>query len=69
MEKLFEDQVESLYKIQKDLGLNGGTLYSYTNGKTRIRDMSCGTLLLLAIYHDMNMQDLYMKILKYNKKR
>lgn len=67
MKKLFKDQKESLYKVQKDLGMNHGTLYKYANGLIDIRKMPIDTMSLLAKYFNMNVGDLYPAMIDYQK--
>lgn len=68
MIKLYEGQKESIYKIQKESGLNKGTLYKYTKG-TPIEKMETKTLINVALYLNMRPGELYKKIQDYQNKK
>lgn len=67
--KLFEEQDESLYKIQKNCALGQYTLYRYAKGQRKIENMPLDILFRLSLYLNIEAYDLYIKMLDYQKKR
>lgn len=69
MQKLFKEQNVSLYKIQKDLGLEIKRLYRYADGTCKIKSMPTELLVKLADYFKIKPQDLYEKMIQYEKEK
>ncbi len=68
MIKLYEEQKVSIYKIQKDLGLDRMRLYRYANGIIPIDKIPAKLVLDLAYYLKEEPNDLMKKMTKYLKK-
>ena len=69
MQKLFKEQKASLYKIQKDLGLEIKRLYRYADGTCKIESMPTELLVKLAVYFEIRPQYLYEKMIQYEKEK
>lgn len=69
MQKLFKEQKVSLYKIQKDLGLEIKRLYRYADGTCKIKSMPMDLLVKLAEYFKIKPQYLYEKMIQYEKEK
>lgn len=70
MEKLYKEQKNSLYKIQKETGLSKYTLYRYAKGIANIRNMRFDTLKKIADIEEIDPISLLNKVENYqnNKK-
>lgn len=68
MIKLYEEQKVSIYKIQKDLGLDRMRLYRYANGIISIDKIPAKLVLDLAYYLKEEPNDLMKKMTKYLSK-
>ena len=68
MIKLYEEQKISIYKIQKDLGLDRMRLYRYANGIVPINKIPTKLVLDLAHYLKEEPNDLMKKMIKYLSK-
>ena len=62
--KLYKEQKNTIYELQKELDLSINTLYNYARGRTDIDKMQIGTLISIArlehkepmeLYNDMKM--------------
>lgn len=69
MLKLFKEQKESLYKVQKEIGCGIYTLYRYAKGQRNIKNMPAKMVCDLANYFKIEVNDLYNKMLKYQKEK
>lgn len=69
MIKLIEEQKESLYIIQKELGLGMYTLYRYAKGQRKIENMPFNMLYKLSNYFGIDMNTLYIKMCEYEAKK
>lgn len=69
MQKLFKEQKVSLYKIQKDLGLEIKRLYRYADGTCKIKSMPTELLVKLADYFKIKPQYLYQRMIQYEKEK
>ena len=67
MKKLYKEQKNSLYKIQKECGLNKYTLYKYVNGTSDIRNIRFDTLKKIAEVEKIDPLTLLDKIVQYQK--
>lgn len=67
MKKLYKEQKKSLYKIQKECGLNKYTLYKYVNGTSDIRNIRFDTLKKIAEVEKIDPLILLDKIVQYQK--
>lgn len=68
MIKLFEEQKQTLYQVQKELGLGRYTLYRYASGKHNIKNMPTNIICGLANYFKIEADTLYKKMLDYQNK-
>lgn len=68
MLKLFEEQKESLYKVQKGIGCGIYTLYRYAQGQRSVKNMPAKIVCDLANYFKIEVNDLYDRMVKYQKK-
>lgn len=68
MNKLFKEQEVTIYKVQKDLGLDKMRLYNYVTKKYKIESMPIDLLLKLAHYFKMEVNDIYNKMVDYQKR-
>lgn len=65
MIKLFEEQKQSIYKIQKDTGIPIAKLYRYAKGDTPINKMPVDLVLQLANYFKIEPNELVNMMLRY----
>ena len=68
MIKLFENQKVSLYEVMKGTGLYAQHLYPYAKGERNIKKMSANTLLQISNYFKIEANEMYNKMLDYQKK-
>ena len=66
--KLYKGQKNTLYELQKQLGLSLNTLYNYARGKVDIDKMPIGTLTKLATIEEQDPIKLYYEMKRYLKK-
>ena len=67
--KLFKDQNVSIYKLTKDLNISKRTIYKYVEGLSKVENMSAKLLILLADYFEMEIRDIYEKMVEYQEER
>ena len=67
MKKLYEEQKHSLYKIQKELGLDKMRLYRYATGQFKIESMPSNLLKDIAKIERISVDELYRKMVEYQK--
>ena len=65
MKKLFERQNVSLYRIEKDLGLEIKRLYRYADKTIDIHKMPTELVLDLACYFHIEVNQLYQEMIDY----
>ena len=68
MIKLFDEQRESIYKIQKDLGLHKMRLYRYANGSLDVNNMPVELILQLSNYFKIEPNKLFKEIKDHARK-
>ena len=68
MIKLFENQKESIYKIQQNLNLDKMRLYRYADGSLNVRNMPAELILKLANYFKIEPNKLYEEMIEYEAK-
>lgn len=68
MIKIYEEQTDSIFKIQKDLNLDKMRLYRYANGKCSVENMPPKLLNDLAIYFNIEPFVLLEKMKEYSEK-
>ena len=68
MLKLYKDQKVSIYKIQKDLGLDKMRLYRYATGVVDIAHIATKLVLDLAYYLKIEPNKLMRDMIDYLKK-
>lgn len=66
--RLYKNQKNTLYELQKQLGLSINTLYNYARGITDIDKMQIGTLVRMATLEEQDPVKLYYEMKKYLKK-
>lgn len=69
MVTLFEGQKQSLYKLQKEIKVGKDVLYKYARGERKIKEMPMKTILAIAYAEKIEVNILYEKMLKAEKKR
>ena len=57
--KLYKEQKNTIYELQKELDLSINTLYNYARGKTDIDKMQIGTLINIARLEHKEPMELY----------
>ena len=65
MKKLYKEQKHSLYDIQKRIGVSKITLYNYANKKRNIDNMPLKMILDIALYEQMEPNELVKRIKEY----
>ena len=65
MKKLFERQNVSLYRIEKDLGLEIKRLYRYADKTIDIHKMPSELVIDLAYYFHIEVNQLYQEMIDY----
>ena len=66
--KIYEDQKNSIYTLQKKLGLSNYALYKYANNTIKIDKMPVGVFLEISKLEKETPGNLYQKIKKYQEK-
>lgn len=69
MVTLFEGQKQSLYKLQKEIKVGKDVLYKYARGERKIKEMPMKIILAIACAEKIEVNILYEKMLKAEKKR
>ena len=67
--KLYEEQKNSIYSLQKKMNLSKDCLYKYARGERLIKNMAVKTLLDIAYLEKVEPNLLFAKMLEYQKKR
>lgn len=57
--KLYKEQKNTIYELQKELDLSINTLYNYARGRTDIDKMQIGTLINIARLERKEPMELY----------
>ena len=65
---LYENQKNSIYTLQKKLGLSNYALYKYANNTIKIDKMPVGEFLEISKLEKETPGNLYQKIKKYQEK-
>lgn len=69
MKKLYKEQKNTIYRIQKETGLCKNALYKYINGISDIRNMRFNTLKKIAEIEEIDPLILLDKIVEYQKSK
>lgn len=69
MKKLYEEQKNTLYQLQKELNLNIMRLYRYADGVVSIDKMPISLLNDIARLEEIDPNELFKKIKEYQKKK
>ena len=67
MVKLYKEQKNSIYKLQKLCGLGKDTLYKYARGYRKIENMPVNIILKISHYEKINPNELIEKMIEYEK--
>lgn len=67
--KLYEEQKNSIYSLQKIMNLSKDCLYKYARGERLIKNMPVKTLLDIAYLEKVEPNLLFAKMLEYQEKR
>lgn len=63
--KLYKEQKNTIYELQKELDLSINTLYNYARGRTDIDKMQIGTLIKMAKLEHKEPISLYYAMKEY----
>lgn len=66
--KLYEEQKNTIYKIQKELGLSKDYLYKYARGEIKISKMTGSLLLKIARCEHIDYKKLYYAMVEYQER-
>lgn len=66
--KLYKEQKNTIYELQKQLDLSINTLYNYARRRTDIDKMQIGTLIKMATIEEQDPIKLYYEMKEYLKK-
>ena len=69
MKKLYDGQKNSLYQLQKDLGLHIMRLYRYADGVVSIDKMPTELLYAIALREEIEPMELYRKMKEYQERK
>lgn len=69
MKKLYEDQKNTLYQLQKELNLNIMRLYRYADGVVDVEKMPTGLLNDIARLEGIDPNELFNKMQQYQKNK
>ena len=67
--KLYEEQKNSIYSLQKKMNLSKDCLYKYARGERLVKNMPVKTLLDIAYLEKVEPNLLFAKMLEYQEKR
>lgn len=67
--KLYEEQKNSIYSLQKKMNLSKDCLYKYARGERLIKNMPVKTLLDIAMYENIEPNKLFRKMCYWEKTR
>lgn len=65
MLKLYENQKNTIYKLQKELGLPATTLYHYAKGRRNIDNIPAFWLIQISQIEGVEVNKLFKEIKKY----
>lgn len=66
--KLYKEQKNTIYKIQKELGLSKDYLYKYARGEIKISKMPGSLLLKIARCEHIDYKKLYYAMIEYQER-
>lgn len=66
--KLYKDQKNSIYKLQKEANTGHYTLYRYAKGERNIKNISAELLTKIAELENVDPEKLYEEMIKYQEK-
>ena len=69
MKKLYEDQKNTLYQLQKELNLNIMRLYRYADGVVDVDKIPTGLLNDIARLEGIDPNELFKKMQQYQKNK
>ena len=67
--KLYKEQKNTIYELQKELDLSINTLYNYARGRTDIDKMQIGTLISIARLEHKEPMELYNDMKTYLERK